>query len=676
MPSSKPKPGKSLADVHPDLVVEWDAELNASLGRTPETTTPRSSFKAAWICSKCGHHWQATVNGRSCGRGCPKCAGKRRGKLRQRPPAGKSLGDIEPLVSSNWHPDRNGSTTPFDVFPRSEIDRWWKCPLGHEERMPPKRRVKGSFPGGCTICGGRRVLKGFNDLATTHPHVAKEWADELNHLSGFDPTAVSAGSEREFWWVCSAGHPVFAAVKQRVKSAGCPECRLLVVSAIEIVLRCEFKAVGVPVDMETRRWRIGGKRVQIDICAPDWKLAIEFDGRRWHSSNYDRDKRKTQFLEENGWTVVRIREALPPVSEHDVVIKEGANVPETVAEVLKKLRELNFSAPAFDRYINQKQLWAEAQSNRLTFFEREKSLANVHPLLANELLPEDNNGLRPEQLHPGSSRKVNWRCQDCGNVWKTSVQARVGTANKVGTGCPRCSAKARAQLRRAPAKGKSLLDAFPALAQEWDYGENEKSPDQYRPYSNDSVWWICPEKHRYQAIVASRTRNGTGCPVCDGKQVLLGYNDLASTNPELLPLWDYEKNTEMGLSPESVLAGSEVEAFWFCVDCGASRKSKIYSVMQGRHRCWDCGVQYRGVRKKVAPKEKSLAFLRPDLLEEWDYEVNNERSLEPAKVFARSHTVVGWLCRHCGHKWETKIQRRFNGGKCPNCRAPHVKKDE
>lgn len=39
-------------------------------------------------------------------------------------------------------------------------------------------------------------------------------------------------------------------------------------------------------------------------------------------------------------------------------------------------------------------------------------------------------------------------------------------------------------------------------------------------------------------------------------------NSIAITNPELLNDWDYEENGRMGITPESVTAGSGIEVFW------------------------------------------------------------------------------------------------------------------
>ena len=70
----------SLAVVHPELVKEWNFEKNAP--HTAEDVTPHAGKKVWWKCSG-GHEWQATVNNRSRGRGCPFC---RRNKPQDKPP--------------------------------------------------------------------------------------------------------------------------------------------------------------------------------------------------------------------------------------------------------------------------------------------------------------------------------------------------------------------------------------------------------------------------------------------------------------------------------------------------------------------------------------------------------------------------------------------------------------
>lgn len=42
------------------------------------------------------------------------------------------------------------------------------------------------------------------------------------------------------------------------------------------------------------------------------------------------------------------------------------------------------------------------------------------------------------------------------------------------------------------------------------------SPETLRPGSGRKVWWKCPEGHAWEAVVANRTKRGSGCPFCAG----------------------------------------------------------------------------------------------------------------------------------------------------------------
>lgn len=59
-----------LATINLQLASEWNYERNGNL--KPEDCTSSSSKKIWWKCSN-GHEWQATINNRSKGRGCPEC---------------------------------------------------------------------------------------------------------------------------------------------------------------------------------------------------------------------------------------------------------------------------------------------------------------------------------------------------------------------------------------------------------------------------------------------------------------------------------------------------------------------------------------------------------------------------------------------------------------------------
>lgn len=60
----------SLDYCFPLLAQEWHPQKNLSL--TPKDVTPNSGKKVWWQCSA-GHEWEATINNRAKGRGCPSC---------------------------------------------------------------------------------------------------------------------------------------------------------------------------------------------------------------------------------------------------------------------------------------------------------------------------------------------------------------------------------------------------------------------------------------------------------------------------------------------------------------------------------------------------------------------------------------------------------------------------
>jgi len=68
-----------LQTVNPKLASEWHPIKNEKL--LPSEVTPSSNKKVWWLCNK-GHEWEATINNRTYGRGCPYCSGRRKKPLK------------------------------------------------------------------------------------------------------------------------------------------------------------------------------------------------------------------------------------------------------------------------------------------------------------------------------------------------------------------------------------------------------------------------------------------------------------------------------------------------------------------------------------------------------------------------------------------------------------------
>ena len=110
----------------------------------------------------------------------------------------ESLAIKRPDLAAEWHPHRNGNLTP-EMFSKSSSEKvWWKCASGHEWQAVISSRYKGN---NCPFCSGKKLLVGYNDLATKNPELAKEWHPTKN--GDLKPTDVVYGSGKKVWWYLS-----------------------------------------------------------------------------------------------------------------------------------------------------------------------------------------------------------------------------------------------------------------------------------------------------------------------------------------------------------------------------------------------------------------------------------------------------------------------------------------
>ena len=200
----------SLLSVNPEIANEWNYEKNGDL--KPDYFAANSGKTVWWKCSK-GHEWQATIQNRNKGSGCPYCFGRIAIK------GENDLQTVNPNLAKEWSNEKNKGLTPMDVLPNSDIKAWWKCNNGHEWQAIVGNRNKGQ---GCPYCSGKKALKGYNDLQTVNPELAKEWNYKKN--GSLNPTNVTAGSNKKVWWKCKNGHVWQANICDRNKGQGCPYC--------------------------------------------------------------------------------------------------------------------------------------------------------------------------------------------------------------------------------------------------------------------------------------------------------------------------------------------------------------------------------------------------------------------------------------------------------------------
>lgn len=197
----------NLLSVNPSLASQWHPTGNGQL--TPCDVAPHSRIKVWWVCPK-GHEWQAIVNRRSQGTGCPYC--------RKAVCVDNCLATVNPYLARQWHPTKNGELTPKDVTLHSDKKVWWICPKGHEWLAIVTSRSRGT---GCPYCTGKAVCDD-NCLANLNPKLASQWHPTKN--GELTPKDVTLHSSKKVWWVCPKGHDWKASIDRRSRGVGCPYC--------------------------------------------------------------------------------------------------------------------------------------------------------------------------------------------------------------------------------------------------------------------------------------------------------------------------------------------------------------------------------------------------------------------------------------------------------------------
>ena len=376
-----------LQTVNPILTNEWNYEKNNGL--TPEDVTPGSNKKVWWKCEN-GHEWQATITQRNCGSGCPYCSGRYAVK-------GKNdLQTTNPTLANEWNYEKNSRLTPKDILPNSGKKVWWKCNKGHEWQTAISHRTNGN---GCPYCSGKKVLKGYNDLQTVNPELAKEWNYDRN--GNLKPEDVTENNGKKVWWICSKGHEWQAKIYHRNSGSGCPICHSERNTSLpEFALLYYLRKNGLEV---IHSYKEHG--YELDVYIPAQHTAIEFDGYFWHKEKTQKDLEKNRQCEKDGIKLYRIREGLPSLNDSSidyVIQKDHKDISHTFERILNEIIGMDVD-------IDLKRD-AIAIENLREYTEKGNSILFSNPEVAREWNYERNGSLRPEHVVPNSGKKVWWKC--------------------------------------------------------------------------------------------------------------------------------------------------------------------------------------------------------------------------------------------------------------------------
>ncbi len=540
------------------------------------------------------------------------------------------IDNAELMAEWNWEKNDKLGFDPKTLTLGSGKKAWWKCLKDHKWQATIDNRNKGN---GCPYCSGRKVLKGYNDLQTVNPIVAKEWNYEKNNE--LTPVDITLNSNKKVWWKCSKGHEWQAKICHRSNGSGCPVCNSeRNTSFPEYAIAYYLKKYSLDVIHSYRE-----KGYELDIYIPSKKTAIEYDGYFWHKNKAKKDINKNLKCQEDGIKLYRIREDLPPLNDTSidyVIQRDQKDFPQMLEVLLSNIIGTNVDVDIERDAI--------AIENLREHLEKESSILHSNPEIAKEWNYEKNVNLKPEHFAANSNKKVWWKCSK-GHEW----QAVIASRNSGGHGCPYC-------LGLYAVKGENDLQTVnPGLAKEWNWEMNGTlTPEHFTANSGEKVWWKCSKGHAWQAKIYHRN-NGSGCPYCSGRFAVNGENDLQTVNPALAKEWNYARNS--GLTPIDVMPNSSKKVWWKCSE-GHEWQASI------AHRNDGCACPYCS-RRKVLKGYNDLQTVNPALEKEWNYEKNN--GLTPTDVMPNSNKKVWWKCSK-GHEWQAIIANRNKGSGCPICR--------
>lgn len=263
-------------------------------------------------------------------------------------------------------------------------------------------------------------------------------------------------------------------------------------------------------------------------------------------------------------------------------------------------------------------------------------LSTTHPELSSELFdPRD-----ATMITSGSKKRLRWNCGK-DHQWEASVSDRVR-----GYGCTHC-------------RGLTVLIGFndletthPEIARQIVDSSLKNTLTKGTPRK---IEWRCDNSHIFTASVNSRTNQGSGCPYCSNRLVLVGYNDLATTHPHLLAEWDDPKD------PSTVTYGHYSKVRW---KCSLGHTWESAPARRVRYGCPYCS----GNLTTVGVNDLRTKY--PDIAMEL---VDNSLATQ---VSYGSNLKVDWKCVD-GHIWTATVSSRTNmKSGCPKCCTTRTSKIE
>jgi hypothetical protein len=460
------------------------------MGSMPESN-PRVLTETEVSCEK-GHQWLQSARSKNSGRGCPYCARKKAW------PGETDMFTEAPELEVLWDWGKNSHLDPKTLLKGSDKKVWWICANGHSL----EKKVDSFYRSRCGICSNKVLQKGFNDLATVRPDLAKEFDSDRNN--GQAPQEFLYGSGAMVWWLCDDKHPFRAKISQRnFSSTKCPYCSGKATLPGFNDLETKFPEVAKSWNSKLNSPTLPREVASTARTKYWWNCAL---GHSWLAAPSDRTSHgQGCAVCANRQVVVGVNDLQTLSPDIAATLAPGKNPSDFALTVGAHSRAKAWwictLQHEYFKSVYQRQAVGCAYCANQKVLSGYNDLASQNPEAARYFLTVRNQISATEVL-VGSRIFFWWACE-LGHEFR-----RTPSSILRGIWCPFCG------HYELLVGFNDLATEAPEIAVEWHPSKNgELTAADVMNGSHTKFWWLCMEGHTFEQSGKKR-RQEQGCPTC------------------------------------------------------------------------------------------------------------------------------------------------------------------
>lgn len=463
-----------------------------------------------------------------------------------------SLEYINPELAREWHPTKNGELKPCEIPAFSVKKVWWYLPYDDpatgkhfDFEWESSLRTRSVLGVGCPYLSGRSVWRGYNDLETLYPNIAREWHPIKN--GELKPYDVVAKANKKVWWYLPYDDPITgkhfdfewkSLISNRVyQNLGCPYLSNKAIwsgyNDLE-TLHPEIAKEWHPTKngdlLPSKIASNSHKKVWWYLPYDDPATGNHFDF-EWECSPAARVQKhfKCPFLSGHAvWRGYNDLHSLYPEIAKEWHPTKNKIMPWEITVNSARLIwwYLPYDDPVTGRHFDFE--WKASVVERVVqkcgcpylsgyrVWQGYNDLETLYPEIAREWHPTKNRHTTPSNVYYASKKMYWWYLPYDDPVtgkhfdfeWRQSLYAR--TIKNVK--CPYLMGK------KAWKGYNDFETIYPEIAEEWNTIKNKnKLPSMFCRFSNVKVWWKCKKNHEWRTSINNRTHLASGCPFCKNK---------------------------------------------------------------------------------------------------------------------------------------------------------------